>query len=478
MDVQNYYLLRRLLDGATFIQWFIKIETPNGLVKWDMDGYQKRLVRDKNRNVFINKSKKTGISTTLAGRSIHVAYTQEGRQRALVSTGQRIAGELLGKVKDEFNSMPPAIQVKLVKDSAEYMEFPNRSRTFSLPSSDPAKLRGLGMRGTATDVDLDEYAHTGKVDKDLWLVTRDFQRYGGKVTINSTPKGKRGKYYDIGDSLQTQFRDPDRYFEPSEWSYHEIHFTECARLRDQEKELRRGITEEEFLQEYTCEFIDESLTFFPYELIWACQNVRSYVDSGTGIKNPIYFGIDFGKAVSETIIFIVEEYQKEKFRVLWIEVFPGVKYNEQLEVIKQLNEMYHPETINIDATGPGGQTMTDFIMAEEDLSYKTIPCNFSGPFKEKIIIRTRMLMQRQRLDLPIKELEFGEKLERQLHSIQRTTTQSGERTKYSGKQEGGLDDMAWSLALSVYKEFSRDFDPMFEQIQDEGLKNIERIFRR
>ena len=479
MELDHYNLLRRLLDAATFIQWFIKIETPDGLGPWNMDGYQKRLVRDPSRNIAINKSKKTGISTTLAGRAIHVAYTNEGRQKALVSTGQRIAGELLGKVYDEFDSMPVAIQVKMTKRSAEYCEFPNRARIYSLPSSDPAKLRGLGMRGTATDVDMDEFAHTGKVDHDLWLVTRDFQRFGGKVTLNSTPKGKRGKYYEIVDPLQTRFRDPDKYFDPQGgWSYHEIHFTECERLRDQEEELRRGITEEDFLQEYCCELIDESLAFFPYDIIWPAQTLKKYTDSGDGISNPIYFGIDFGKSVSETIIFITEEYQKEKFRVLWIEVLPGVKYNEQLEVIKQLDAIYGPIAINIDATGPGGQTMTDFLMAEESLCYKIFPQNFSAPFKEKIIIRTRMLMERGRLDLPTKDMKWGEKLEVQLHSIQRMSTISGEHTRYTGKTQGGMDDMAWALALGVYKEFSRDFDPVFEQIQDVGLKNIERICRR
>jgi len=477
MEQDVFHLLRRLLDGVTFIEWFIKVETPDGLIVWNMDEYQKHLVRDESRSIFINKSKKTGISTTLAGRSIHKGYVNEGRQIALVSTGQRIAGELLGKVYDEFDSMPVSIQVKMTKRSAEYCEFPNRARIYSLPSSDPGKLRGLGMRGTATDVVLDEYAHTGKVDKDLWLVTRDFQRFGGKVTINSTPKGKRGKYYDIGDPLKSNFHNPEKFYATSEWSYHEIHFTECPRLREQEEELRKDITEEDFKQEYCCEFLDESLAFFPYEILEGAQNVHSYVDSGKGIKNPIRFGIDFGKKVSETVIVVSEEYQKEKFRTLWIEIMPGVNYHEQREVIKQLAEIYDPVEISVDATGPGGQTMTDFLLAVESLSYRVVGCNLSAPFKEKIIIRTRLLMQRGRLDIPDRTVKYGIKLESQLHAIQRKTTISGEHTRYTGK-DYGMDDMVWALALAVYKELSTDCEPIFMQIKDKGLLNLERILRR
>ena len=308
-------------------------------------------------------------------------------------------------------------------------------------------------------------------------MTRDFQRFGGSVTLNSTPKGKRGKYYEFVSPLQAIYREEGGIYKPTKgWSYHEIHFTHCPRLASQEEELRREITEEEFLQEYCCEFVDESLSFFPYDIIWDCQTVKEYIDDRSSLTGPVYFGIDFGKRASETIVYVVEEYKPEKFRTVWIEVLPGVNYTEQLETIKQLNQIYDPVVINIDATGPGGQVMTDFLSQDDLVAYRINPCNLSQQFKEKIIIRLRMLMQRRRVELPEKTTVYGEKLERQLHSIQRSVTPSGDKIKYSGKQSGGMDDMVWALALAVYKETSYKFEPVFLQVKDEGLANLERIF--
>jgi phage FluMu gp28-like protein len=212
-------------------------------------------------------------------------------------------------------------------------------------------------------------------------------------------------------------------------------------------------------------------------MIWKAQTVKEYVEE-TGDK-PIYFGIDFGKSIGETVVIIVEEYEKEKFRVIWIEPMLGIDYPVQMETIRQLSVVYNPICINVDATGPGGQTMYDFLVADDDLSSKVWGCKFDSSFKEKIIIRTRMLMSRGRLLLPTKELPWAEVLEQQLHQVQRTITESGERTRYSGKQEGKNDDYAWALALSVYKEFSlEDDNSFFQTVTDEGFDNLNKIFKR
>ena len=82
-------------------------------------------------------------------------------------------------------------------------------------------------------------------------------------------------------------------------------------------------------------------------------------------------------------------------------------------------------------------------------------------------------MEHKRIGLPSKECAggFGEKLESQLHSMMRTTTQSGEHTKYSGK-DTGMDDMPWGLALSIFKEYENKFDPMWVEEKDSFLRKI------
>jgi hypothetical protein len=106
------------------------------------------------------------------------------------------------------------------------------------------------MRGPETDVYLDEYAHVAN-DKELWIVVRDFQIIGGHITMNSTPYGKRGKYFEVVEPLMSVYKGLSPKFKTA-WSYHHIHFTECPRLAKQEKFLREGMTDIDFAQEYEC----------------------------------------------------------------------------------------------------------------------------------------------------------------------------------------------------------------------------------
>jgi hypothetical protein len=464
--------LRCILDPVTFTSRLIKIETPDGLEEWTLDSYQKRFLRDISRHRIVNKSKKVGFSTITCADAIYNGYTIPGLQIIFVATGQRFARELLGKMYDEIFSMPHTLQPKFTQKRIEECSFPNGAHFISLPSSEPDHIRGFGLRGSRTYVYLDEHAHVPN-DKDLWTVVRDFMRIGGNITSLSTPKGKRGKFYEIAEPLQVFYRGLTAIKPKTIWSYHEIPWWKCPRhAKAGEASLREGIDEITFQQEYCTNFIDESMSFFPFELIWQCQNIDELNFTGP-FKNPVYFGIDFGKQISETIIFVVEEYKPDNFRTIYIECLGGVDYPNQIEVIKTLNNIYHPDLINVDASGPGGSTIVDFLNRVEDISPKLNGYLLTNAFKERIIIRLRMMMEHKRIGLPTKDCPggFGEKLENQLHSMMRTTTQSGEHTKYSGK-ETGMDDMPWGLALAIFKEYENKFDPMWVEEKDSFLKKI------
>ncbi len=472
MEISDENLLMNLLDPVVFVESFIKLESPEGTIDWVMDSYQKHLIRDTSRNRAINKSKKTGISTTIAGESIYKAFTNAGRQIIFVSTGQRIAEELLGKWYDMLSTIPREMQPHFDKHSMQVARLPNGSRVMSLPSSDPGNIRGFGMRGPETDVYVDEYAHVAN-DRELWIVVRDFQIIGGHMTLNSTPKGKRGRYYEIVEPLQVIYQGLGPKTDTT-WSYHQIPYWQCPRLANQEKFLKEGMTDIDFRQEYCAGFIDESLSFFPYDLIWNCQKTKSFVETGYRTKNPIYFGIDLGKSTSETIVYVVEEYAPESFKTLYIEEMAGVNYDEQVEIITMLNKEYNPIAIKIDASGPGGQTMEDILSQEKYCGNIIQGFDLTSMFKENIIIRLRMLIQRRKLDLPNKDMgSIAEKLELQLHGIQRTSTKLGLHTRYSGKETSGMDDMAWALALAVYKEFTFEFEPMIVVKKDAVLQRLQ-----
>ena len=469
---KDNYILRENLDPVCFIERFLRVDTPDGQTQFLMDSYQKKVVRDRSRRRIIVKSKKIGMSTCITAEGLHATIIQPKLQVIFVSTGDRVAKELLGKTYDHLYSMPIALQpynlgVKSAeKESAEMAQFANGSRIISLPSRDPGHIRGFGLRGTKTKVYVDEYAHVDN-DKDLWVVVRDFAIIGGDVTLNSTPFGKRGKFYELADPLQAMHRGLIPKIK-TDWSYHEIKFNECPRLAKQEKELRTGMYETDFLGEY--------------ELIMKNQHVEEMKLEKPKSANPVTFGIDFGKRVSETIIYVVEEHQAEHYRTLWVEVLSGVDYPSQCDTIKFLDSIFHPIYINVDGTGPGGQVLFDFLKQEKYCGSRTISYNLSAPVKESLINRVRILMNygdkdKGFLDLPMKvedsPNDIGKKIEMQLHGIQRTTTESGEHTRYSGK-ETGMDDVAWALALSVWKEFTGPSEPYLEVYVDPVLQKLQR----
>lgn len=468
---------RTFLDPVNFCEAWLKLESPEGFIDWLMDGYQKYLIRDISRNRIINKSKKTGISTTIAGESIHKTFSTPGKQIMFVSTGQRIAEELLGKWYDLVKTMPDCLQPRFDKRSMDTARLPNGSRVMSLPSSDPAKIRGLGLRGGSTDVYVDEYAHVDN-DSELWLVCRDFQIIGGAITLNSTPKGKRGKFYEISDPLQSMFRGKIKHDPFHVWTYHEILYTDCPRLAKQEKQLKASVSDIDFQQEYRAEFIDESLSFFPYELLEPNQSVTSFVDSDYQTKNLVQMGIDFGKTTSETIVYISEKVAPEKWKTLYIEEFTGVNYEAQVESIFLLAKAYRVTLVNIDASGPGGQVMNDLLSSERRLGHKVVPYDLTSSTKENIIIRMRILLQGKRFMLPAVKnvsdyfLRVSEKLQTQLHGVMRTTTDAGLHTRYSGKETAGMDDMVWAAALSVYEPYEYSFDTFVSTTQDTTLAKM------
>ena len=394
------------------------------------------------------------------------------------NTGQRIAEELLGKWYDLFSTIPRSLQPNFAKHSVQVARLSNGSRVMSLPSSDPGNIRGFGMRGPETDVYLDEYAHVAN-DKELWIVVRDFQIIGGHITMNSTPYGRRGKYYEVVDQLQSVYEGLSPPIKTT-WSYHQIHFTDCPRLAKQEKFLKEGMTDIDFQQEYECKFIDESLAFFPYGLINDCQKVMEFESGGYKTKNPIFFGIDFGRTTSQTIVYVVEKVAPESFKTIYVEVMPGVHYDDQIDTIIFLKKEYNPTSIKIDASGPGGDVLEDMLSRKEDLGSLIQGFDLTSTVKENIIIRMRMLMQRKKFLIPSKDspqsdvATVAEQLERQLHGIQRTSTKFGLHTRYSGKETAGMDDMVWAAALAVYEEFTYEFEPMIVMKGDKVFDRLNR----
>src|SRR6266568_5078494 len=201
-DWEEEQILYEYAEAVTFIERLTKISNPitEQLEPWRLDGYQRKVIRDRNRFKIINKSRKTGISTSMSGWAFHAVAVEPNVDIAIVSTAERIAYEMMDKIKSIANTIPAQLQPKYEINRNERFQLPNHSRILSLPSS-PQTIRGLGLKGK-TYVLFDEFAAASAREPELWDVAKGFMVLGGGMTIISTPLGKIGKFYEIAEPLQ------------------------------------------------------------------------------------------------------------------------------------------------------------------------------------------------------------------------------------------------------------------------------------
>lgn len=489
-EQEEEFLLTELLDPVVFLERFTKINTSEGIIDFNLEKYQKKVARDSSRLRVVNKSRKIGMSTLVAGMNLHSAIVEPRLDNMVISTGEKVAEELLAKIYDMLFTMPVELQPYAgqigERQRMDIMQFSNRSRIMSLPVSSKT-LRGYGLKGK-TNVWADEFAMMMTREPDMWDVIRGFMILGGNMTMISTPLGRSGRFYEIGGPLQSVYRgEKPKSLKPSIWSYHEIPYTKCDRLVKQFDEgiltMDTGIkldkNEAEFRREFLCEYTEEGLSFFPYPMLYACADVKNLHPSGYKSKDGvIYIGVDIAKVQDETAITVFEKDKDGNFIVRNVETMSakGMEnegagfYNEVEKTISMFNKLYEPVAIKIDKTGPG-EAVFDHLYGIEGLGSKVWGYDLSNPFKEKIIVNLRMLFERKKIRIPEEIIPIGAKLISQLHATEKTGTESGLHSKYSGK-ETGLDDLVWSVALCVYEEFQDSGEPFFEVVSDPELTRL------
>jgi len=452
-------ILFEYTEPCTFLERLTKISNPaSGMLEpWKMDGYQRRIVRDRSRFRCINKSRKTGVSTTLSGWAFQSVLIESNLDIAIVSTAERIAIEIMDKIKSIANSLPQALIPRYEINRSDKFMMPNKSRILSLPNSPPT-IRGLGLKGK-TYVVFDEFASAVAQEPELWDVARGFMVLGGGMVINSTPLGRMGKFYEIAEPLQAAYRGLREYPKDNLWSYHEIPWFRCSRL--DEATIRKDVDEINFKREFLVEFIDEGISFFPFDLIFPRCTVKTCHNSYVS-ENIILMGIDFAKKEDETAIVVFEK-KGRHFRQIFATTLAGMPYNEQERVIIGLDKAFNPTYIKVDQTGPG-ETMYDNLMAKLGGS-KVWGYVLTNEIKEKMFMNLRILFERKMIDIFSEELPIGAKQIAQLHGIERTSTESGLHSKYSGK-ETGKDDLSMAIAICLHEENKEDNTPFVAWAKD------------
>ncbi len=279
------------------------------------DPTQARILRSRSRRILLCMGRRAGKTFTVSTRAVHFALTHPHTETLLFSRSQRQANILLWNVRTFLRTLGMRCRGDGMNDKS--LLLPNGSRIISLPP-EPDTIVGY----TPGLIILDEAA---RIEDTLFyqgvspmLILND-----PTIILLSTPNGRRGFFYREWSSSRTW----DRFFSPT---------AECPRVSPEYlEEQRQSMPEILFRQEFNCEFLDSSTSFFPELLLERAIDdtldpffvpgpvpefhVLNAVPRGAASRD-FFLGLDIGQLRDPSAITVIERlhlYSDQRDRVTW-----------------------------------------------------------------------------------------------------------------------------------------------------------------
>lgn len=212
------------------------------------DPAQQRLLTVRSPQVILNCRRQWGKSTVTAARAVFTAWHEPGSLLLILSPSLRQSNEIFQKMA-RFSAL---LGARPQRDGANPISLvlPNDSRIVGLPDSEDT-VRGFS---SVRFLVIDEAARVP--DEVYFSMLPAVSPNGGELWILSTPKGRRGFFYDAWHDLDQEF------------TRIRVSATECSRIRpDILERHRRMMPHRWFRQEYFCEFLDADASLFPQDMI-------------------------------------------------------------------------------------------------------------------------------------------------------------------------------------------------------------------
>lgn len=157
--------------------------------------YQKQFILSPKKKKIWVSSRQIGKSFTLAFLAVYKALSRKNGLSLCISTGARSANELVKKCEQMAQAVKQLSNGEIdYMPSADAVKFSTGARVLSLPSGNPAGLRGY----TASATLIDECAYIER-PYDVYsaivpTLTRDPD---AEIIVASTPAGKNGLFWDL-----------------------------------------------------------------------------------------------------------------------------------------------------------------------------------------------------------------------------------------------------------------------------------------
>lgn len=248
--VQEYVKCAR--DPVYFIKNYIQIvHVDYGLVPFELWDFQEEIVRkaDKNRFVICKLPRQVGKTTTIAAYILHSVLFNEHYSVAILAHKAEQAREILGRIQLAYEALPKWLQQGIVKWNEGSVELENGSEITASSTASSA------IRGTSQNlIYLDEFAFVPNHIQEEFFASVYPTISSGKTTkviITSTPKGLNLFYKLWTDSEKGR----------NEYVRQEVHWSQVPGRDESWKATTiRNTSEEQFRQEFECEFLGSSST--------------------------------------------------------------------------------------------------------------------------------------------------------------------------------------------------------------------------
>jgi hypothetical protein len=248
-------IARCIDDPIYFIKTYVKIvNVDHGLVPFAMWDFQQDMVQTFHENRFsiAKMPRQVGKTTTAAGYMLWCVLFQENYSIAILANKGALAQDILSRIQYAFEYLPIWLQQGIITWNKRNIELENGSKIAAYATS------AAGVRGGSYNlIFLDEFAFVPQnMANDFFTSTYPVISSGKttKVIIVSTPYGLNHFYKMWVDAEENR----------SDYKTIEVHWS-MVPGRDEawREQTVRNTSEEQFRQEFECEFIGSSATLIP-----------------------------------------------------------------------------------------------------------------------------------------------------------------------------------------------------------------------
>lgn len=461
----------------TFLIEYLDLPEATGIPGAGWETFQLRHLNNTDLFGITNKSRQVGWSWLAAAESVARACIQAKATSIFVSINLDEAGEKIRYAKQIIEALDLDVRPTLLTDNKLELELENGSRVISHPCR---PVRGKGR----ASVYLDEFAHYIH-DREIYqsavpVVTKG----GGILRIGSSPLGASGLFWEIFSESMRKFpgyrRDSIPWWQvialcknvrlatvvaPAMTTEERVYTFGSSRLIL----IYENMLEDDFKQEYECEWVDESVAWIDWELIRSNQvdsqqeteskqllysrshtldDALNLIDELADrvmrgkIEQVLYAGMDIGRHhdKSEIILRGITTTNTIPYRA-GISL-DKIKFDDQLAVFNKMMDRLPIACMLIDQTGIGMNLAENAV---QRWGARVQPFTFTNASKELIAIETKLRYQRHEIPIPT-DRDFVY----QVHSIKKKVTAAKNSVFDCEASEKHHADMFWADALCVW----------------------------